>query len=175
MAWAVSMNGYWPWGRRSEHFHYLNESRLFTSNVSIWNLIMGFLVAISSAISLHMLINISSIFLNVTKSYLTCIYWKHSINIHSNLHRQTLSKFCVSFRCLLAAKGDIWAWALHSWLFIIYGSTTSLKFVFAHPAGAIEYNEYNECPVYDIKQFDVEVQVLLELWAIRSTPSLPLL
>ena len=33
----------------------------------------------------------------------------------------------------------------------------------------------NECPGYDTKQSDGEVPVMLELWRIRSTPSLPLL
>ena len=31
----------------------------------------------------------------------------------------------------------------------------------------------NECPVYDTKQSDGQVQVLLGLWGIRSTSSLP--
>ena len=31
----------------------------------------------------------------------------------------------------------------------------------------------NECPGYDTKQSDGEVPVMLELWGIRSTPSLP--
>ena len=30
----------------------------------------------------------------------------------------------------------------------------------------------NECPVYDPKQFDGEVPVMLKLWGMRSTPSL---
>ena len=33
----------------------------------------------------------------------------------------------------------------------------------------------NECPGYDTKQSDCEVPVILMLWGIRSTPSLPLL
>ena len=32
----------------------------------------------------------------------------------------------------------------------------------------------NECPGYDTKQSDGEVPVMLELWGMRSTPSLPL-
>ena len=32
----------------------------------------------------------------------------------------------------------------------------------------------NKCPGYDTKQSDYELPVMLELWAIRSTPSLPL-
>ena len=33
----------------------------------------------------------------------------------------------------------------------------------------------HECPVYDTKQSDDEVPVMLEFWGIQSTPSLPLL
>ena len=33
----------------------------------------------------------------------------------------------------------------------------------------------NECPVYETKQSDGEVPVMLELWGMQSTPSLPLL
>ena len=33
----------------------------------------------------------------------------------------------------------------------------------------------NECPGYDSKQPDGEVPLMLRLWGIRSTPSLPLL
>ena len=33
----------------------------------------------------------------------------------------------------------------------------------------------NECPGYDTKQSDSEVPVMLELWGMRSTPSLPIL
>ena len=33
----------------------------------------------------------------------------------------------------------------------------------------------NECPGYDTKQSDGEVRAVLELWGMRSTPSLPLL
>ena len=31
----------------------------------------------------------------------------------------------------------------------------------------------NECPAYDTKQSDGEVPVMLELWRMRCTPSLP--
>ena len=31
----------------------------------------------------------------------------------------------------------------------------------------------HECPRYDIKQSDGEVPITLELWGMRSTPSLP--
>ena len=33
----------------------------------------------------------------------------------------------------------------------------------------------NGCPRYDTKQFDGDVPVMLELWGMQSTPSLPLL
>ena len=39
-------------------------------------------------------------------------------------------------------------------------------------AGAVEYNE---CPGYDTKIYDGEGPVMLELWGIRSIPSLTLL
>ena len=49
--------------------------------------------------------------------------------------------------------------------------------------GAVEYTDCfsaegsppNECPVYDIKQSENEVPVMLELWEMPSTPLLPLL
>ena len=34
------------------------------------------------------------------------------------------------------------------------------------------YDSSNECPGYDTKQSDGEVPVMLELWGMRSTPSL---
>ena len=48
--------------------------------------------------------------------------------------------------------------------------------------GAVEYTNcisaeeqdpHNECLGYDTKQSDGEVPVMLELWGMRSTPSLP--
>ena len=33
----------------------------------------------------------------------------------------------------------------------------------------------SECPVYDTKESDGELPVILELWGMRNTPSLPLL
>ena len=49
---------------------------------------------------------------------------------------------------------------------------------FTQSAGAVEYtveryDSPNECPVYDTKQSDGEVPVMLELWGMLSTPSLP--
>ena len=55
---------------------------------------------------------------------------------------------------------------------------------FASLARAVEYTDGTsaerldlpkECPGYETKQADGEVPVMLELWGIRSTPSLPLL
>ncbi len=37
------------------------------------------------------------------------------------------------------------------------------------------YNPRNECPRYDTKQSDGEIPVMLGLWGMWSTPSLPLL
>ena len=57
----------------------------------------------------------------------------------------------------------------------------------AQSAGAVEYTDWtsaeewapppsdNECPEYDTKQSDGEVPVMLGLWGMRSTLSLPLL
>ena len=54
----------------------------------------------------------------------------------------------------------------------------------AQSAGAVEYTDCtsaeekpasNESPVYDSKQSDGEVPVMLGLWRIRSTPLFPLL
>ena len=54
----------------------------------------------------------------------------------------------------------------------------------AKSAGTVEYIDCiaaegqdfpNECPRYDTKQSDSEVPVMLELWVMQSTPSLPLL
>ena len=41
----------------------------------------------------------------------------------------------------------------------------------AQSVGAVEYP--NECPGYDTKLSDGEVPAVLELWGMRSTPSLP--
>ena len=54
--------------------------------------------------------------------------------------------------------------------------------LFAQSAGAVEYTDCtsaegqdppSECPGYDTKQSDGEVPAVLELWVMRSTPSLP--
>ena len=44
----------------------------------------------------------------------------------------------------------------------------------AYPHSAIT-PPHNECPVYDYKQFDGEVPVMLELWGMRNNPLLSLL
>ena len=54
---------------------------------------------------------------------------------------------------------------------------------FVQLAGAVEYTDCfsvervrphpNECPGYDTKQSDGEVPVMLWLWGMQSTPSLP--
>ena len=53
----------------------------------------------------------------------------------------------------------------------------------AQLAGAVDYTDYffaesldpapNKCPDYDIKQSDCEASVMLEVWGMQSTPSLP--
>ena len=48
----------------------------------------------------------------------------------------------------------------------------------AQSDGDVEYTDCtsaNKCPAYDTKQSDGKVPVMLELWGMRSTPSLPLL
>ena len=53
--------------------------------------------------------------------------------------------------------------------------------IIARSGGAVEYTAslqrgktlLNECPVYDTKQSDGEAPVMLELFGMRSTPSLP--
>ena len=66
-------------------------------------------------------------------------------------------------------------------LYTVIWSQVSL----AQLAGAVEYTDCfsakgktpprNECPGYDTKQSDGEVLVMLELWGILSTSSLPFL
>ena len=52
----------------------------------------------------------------------------------------------------------------------------------AKSAGAVKYTDYtseerqntsNECPGYNTKQSNGEIPVILELWGMRSIPSLP--
>ena len=57
------------------------------------------------------------------------------------------------------------------------------KCVIAQSVGTIEYTDYisaegqdthlNECSVYDIKQSDGEIPVMLKLWGLQCTLSLP--
>ena len=60
----------------------------------------------------------------------------------------------------------------------------ALIYEIAQLAGSVEYTNcisaegydfLNECSGYDTKQSDGEVPVMLELWGMQSTPSLPLL
>ena len=66
----------------------------------------------------------------------------------------------------------------------MYNERESLTIKIAQSAGAIEYTDCtsaerypppNERPRYDTKQSDGEVPVMLGLWGMRSTLSLPLL
>ncbi len=43
------------------------------------------------------------------------------------------------------------------------------------PTAPLQRDTPHECPGYDTKQSDGEVPVMLGLWGIRITPSLPLL
>ena len=69
----------------------------------------------------------------------------------------------------------------HSQWFQIFLSNTD-NFIFPQSAGTVEYTDtaslhrdktHNESPEYDIKQSDGEVSLMLELWRMGSTPSLP--
>ena len=62
----------------------------------------------------------------------------------------------------------------------IYSSTRISSLT--HPARAVIHRLHlgkrgslspNECSVYDIEQSDAEAPVMLELWGMQSTPSLP--
>ena len=75
----------------------------------------------------------------------------------------------------------------HIDLFVCFYGNSSVHSIsrVAQSARAVEYTDCisadggktlpNECPGYDTKQSDGEVPVMLELWGMRSTPSLPLL
>ena len=60
---------------------------------------------------------------------------------------------------------------------IIWNKTVwHLTLSIAQSAGAVKYTDPpNECPDYDTEQSDGEVPAMLEIWGMRSTPSLPLL
>ena len=68
-------------------------------------------------------------------------------------------------------------------IYLIKMSKLSLNSIYiAQSAGAVEYTNYisaegytppHECPRYDAKQSDGEAPVILELWRMQSTPSLP--
>ena len=70
---------------------------------------------------------------------------------------------------------------LHIYIYIYIYLTHSLSFSLAQLVGVVEYTDCfsaegktpNECPGYDTKQSDNEVQVMLELWGMQRTPSLP--
>ena len=68
---------------------------------------------------------------------------------------------------------------------ILQGQVEQSRERLAQLAGAVEYTDCtsaegvspppSECPRYDTEQSDSEVPVMLGLWGMRSTPSLPLL
>ena len=72
--------------------------------------------------------------------------------------------------------GQIQLQEKHSW------QTYPIQKFQAQLAGAVEYTDCisaegkyssNEYPGYDMKQYDGEASVMLELWGMQSTPSLP--
>ena len=62
-------------------------------------------------------------------------------------------------------------------LHLIYLITQSAEFVEYPDCISAKWEDphYYECLGYDTKQFDDEAPVMLELWGMQSTPSLPLL
>ena len=62
-------------------------------------------------------------------------------------------------------------------IFFALFQLTHVLSLFAQLAGAVEYTDCfsAECPGYDTKQSDGEVLVMLGLWGMWSTSSLPLL
>ena len=68
----------------------------------------------------------------------------------------------------------IWTW-LVDYIFL-NNSLTQLAEMEDYTDGISEDSKTpNECPGYDTKQSDGKAQVMLKLWGVRSTPSLPLL
>ena len=59
----------------------------------------------------------------------------------------------------------------------IANGLSEIKRILAQSAGSVEYTDCfsNEYPGYDTKESDGEVPVMLEIWGMRSTSSLPLL
>ena len=101
----------------------------------------------------------------------TCRYiWKHSKNLIKMKTFYNIKCKVYSHEKLNTSKG------------VIRNKELSLA-IRAQSAGAVEYTGSlqrsktppNECSRYDIKQSDSEVPVILELWGMWSTPSLPLL
>ena len=61
-----------------------------------------------------------------------------------------------------------------TYIYIYIYIYNSPRFFLVQSAGGVEFTDCpNECPVYDTKQSDGEVPAMLELWGMRSTPSLP--
>ena len=60
------------------------------------------------------------------------------------------------------------------WVLFFFGGGHPVSHLFSFLKTA-PLQKDNECPGYDTKQSDGEVPVMLELWGIQSTPSLPLL
>ena len=74
---------------------------------------------------------------------------------------------------------------MHGWLVVFYGISTLVCYLMPNPVyiyGPAEYTDCiseegqdspNECPGYDTKQSDGKASVMLALWGMQSTSSLP--
>ena len=73
----------------------------------------------------------------------------------------------ISLTLLLVLRKD-----MPSFLFIISAQSAGAG-EYTNCISAEKYPSPNECPGYDIKQSNGEVAVMLELWGMLCTPSLP--
>ena len=110
--------------------------------------------------------------------------------ILSNCRRKNVIYFLGCTRCQKQYVGKSeWSFYFRSYNYRlriksmdqIYGSEQSncsvswgCRIHWLHLCGRVRHPP-NECPRYDTKQSDDEVPLMLGLWGIRSTPSLPLL
>ena len=93
---------------------------------------------------------------------------------------------CWSLAHLMQCRPDelSWTWTqtwVQAWM-LDYSlkwtaRSSAIQMCLSQSAGAVEYTDCTsaECPGYDTKQSDHEVPVMLGLWGMQSTPSLPLL
>ena len=134
---------------------------------------------------------------------LHCYHTPMSFRLGVVAHERVLSMDKIELKSALMLNWTAWnrtvlTFKLRTYINWIAWNTTVLTFklnclkyfilhltlCFALSARAIEYIESfcaekqdfpSECPGFDTKQSDSEVLVMLELYRIRSTPSLPLL